>query len=77
MDSYRPRPERLALSSRLAKSNKSLRLRTLGKLYSWETLLKRLTQVIEDIAAARRPFIHACITFSFASASREVDGHSA
>ncbi len=57
MGSYRPRPEWLAVSSLRAKLAKSLKLRTLWRLYLHDTLRKRLAQDLEDVAAALRPCI--------------------
>jgi hypothetical protein len=44
-------PERLTSSSRLAKLRKSLKIMTLWRLYSYETLLERLAQDLQDMAA--------------------------
>jgi hypothetical protein len=57
MGSYRPRPERLAVSSLRAKLAKSLRFMMLWRLYSYDTLLERLAQHLQDMTAALRPFI--------------------
>jgi len=57
MGSYGTRPERLAVSSRVAKSAKSLRRRTRGRLYSCDPLLEGLAQHLEDVAAELWPFI--------------------
>jgi hypothetical protein len=57
MSGYWTRPELLAVSSRLAKLTISLKFRTLWRLYSDETLLKRLAQDLQDVAAELRPFI--------------------
>jgi hypothetical protein len=54
---YGTRPTRLAVSSRLAKLRKSLRVMTLWRLYVDETLLQRLAQHPQDMAAALREFI--------------------
>jgi hypothetical protein len=54
---YYPLPDPLAVSSRLAKSAKSLRLRTLWRLYSCDTLLEWLSQDLQDVAAELRQFI--------------------
>jgi hypothetical protein len=57
MGSYGIRPERLAVSSRLAKLRKSLRVMTLWRWYVYETLLKRLTQHLQNMAAALRQLV--------------------
>ncbi len=57
MGSYWTRPELLAVSSRLAKPTISLRLRTLWRLYSYETLLDRLAEDLQDVAVELWPFI--------------------
>jgi hypothetical protein len=57
MGSYRLRPDRLSVSSRLAKLTKSQRLMTLWRLSLCETLLNRLTQDLEHVAAELRQFI--------------------
>ena len=57
MSSYGIRPERLAVSSRSAKSARSLTLRTLWRLYVYETLLQGLAQDLQDVAAELRPCI--------------------
>jgi hypothetical protein len=41
----------------MAKPTKSLKLRTLWRLYSCETLLERLAQGLEHMAATLGPFI--------------------
>jgi hypothetical protein len=57
MGSYDTQPARFTVSSRLAKSSKSLRYMTLWRLYLYKTLLEGLAQDLQDVAAARRPFI--------------------
>jgi hypothetical protein len=57
MSGYGPRPARLAVSSRMAKSTKSPRVRTLWRLYLCDALLKRLAQDLEDVT----PALRACI----------------
>jgi hypothetical protein len=57
MGSYWTRPKRLAVSSLKANPAKSLELRTLWRLYSYDTLLKRLPQDLQDVAAELRPLI--------------------
>jgi hypothetical protein len=57
--SYGIRPERLALSSLRAKLSKSFRFMTLWRLYSDDTLLQRLAQDLEHMAAARRRLVGA------------------
>jgi hypothetical protein len=57
MGCYETRPERLAVSSLRAKSTKSLEFMLLWRLSLYETLLKRLTQHLQDMAAARRQLI--------------------
>jgi hypothetical protein len=59
MGGYSSKPDRLAVSSRLAKLIKSLRFRTCGRLYLEDTLLEWLPQDLEDMAAARGPYIQA------------------
>jgi hypothetical protein len=54
---YRLRPEPLAVVNRMAKSTKSLRLRTLWRLSSYDTLLEGLAQDLEHMAAELGPFI--------------------
>jgi hypothetical protein len=54
---YWIRPERLAISSRLAKLIKSQRFMTLWRLYVYETLLERLPQHFEHIASELDEFI--------------------
>jgi hypothetical protein len=54
---YRPRPEPLAVISRIAKSTIALKLRMCGRLYAEDTLLQRLTQDLQHTAAALRPCI--------------------
>jgi hypothetical protein len=58
MGSYRPLPEPAEVMNRSAKAVKALRSRTRAKLYVEETLLERLAQHCEPVAAARRPRIH-------------------
>jgi hypothetical protein len=53
MNRYCPRAERLAVSSRVVKLTKSLRLRTLWRLSPCDTRLERLAQDLQDVAAAR------------------------
>jgi hypothetical protein len=50
-------PEPLSVRSLRAKVKKSSKLRALWRLYSYETLPERLAQDLQDVAAARRPFI--------------------
>jgi hypothetical protein len=57
MGSYWTWPELLMVSSLMAKLTKSLRFRTLWRLYSDETLLERLAQDLEDMAAELGPCI--------------------
>jgi hypothetical protein len=57
MGGYWTRPERLTVSSRVAKSAISLRLKMLWRLYLCDALLERLAQDLEDVAAALRPCI--------------------
>jgi hypothetical protein len=57
MGSYRPLPEPPKFVSRAAKAAKTLKLRTTAKLYKYETLLERLPQDLQDMAAALGPFI--------------------
>jgi hypothetical protein len=57
MGGYSTRVEGLAVSSRLAKLAKSHRCMTCGRLYVCDTLLKRLPQHFQDVAAALWPFI--------------------
>jgi hypothetical protein len=57
MGGYDPRPERLAVSSRFAKLRKSLRFKTLWRLYVDESLLEGLAQHLQDVAAELRQFI--------------------
>jgi hypothetical protein len=69
---YRLRPEPLAVVNRMAKSTKSLRLRTLWRLSSYDTLLERLAQDLQDMAAELGQFIqeeHAIV------GQRHVTGH--
>jgi hypothetical protein len=54
---YRARPEPLTLISRLAKSVKLLRSRTLWRLSVEDTLLQGLAQDFENMAAELGPFI--------------------
>src|SRR5262245_47581924 len=51
MGGYDARVERLAVSSRLAKLAKSHRCMTCGRLYSCDTILKRLAPHLQDVAA--------------------------
>ena len=57
MGSYWTRPSLPAVSSRLAKTAISLRLRTLWRLSVDETLLEGPASHLQDVVAARRPFI--------------------
>jgi hypothetical protein len=57
MDSYRPLPEPSKFVSHAAKAAKTLTLRTPAELYIYETLIERLAQDLQDMAAALRPFI--------------------
>jgi hypothetical protein len=59
MGSYRPLPEPPKFVSRAAKVAKTLKLRTPAKLYIYETLLERLPQDLEDMAAELGQFIQA------------------
>jgi hypothetical protein len=52
LDSARP----LKLSSRAAKVARRLRSSTPAKLYVYETILERLAQPLQDVAAAGQPF---------------------
>jgi hypothetical protein len=54
---YRPLPEPLAVIIRAAKSTKMQRFMTCGRLYLENTLLERLAQDLQDMAAARGPFL--------------------
>ncbi len=45
------------VSSLMAKLTKSLRFRTLWRLYVWDTILQRLAQDLEDMPPALRQFI--------------------
>jgi hypothetical protein len=51
------RPDRLAVSSRLAMLTKSFGFMTCGRLYVYETLLERLAQDLQDVAAELRLLI--------------------
>jgi hypothetical protein len=51
------RPELLTVSSRLAKLRKSIKIMTLWRLYSYETLLEGLAQDFQDVAAELGEFI--------------------
>ena len=55
--SYRPLPEPPKFVSRAAKVAKTLKLRTPAKLYIYESLLERLAQDLEDMAAELGPCI--------------------
>jgi hypothetical protein len=57
MGSYRPLPEPPMFVSRAAKVAKTLKLRTLAKLYVYETLLEGLAQDFQDVAAKLRELI--------------------
>jgi hypothetical protein len=59
MGSYRPLPEPPTFVSRAAEVAKTLKLRTPAKLYIYETLLERLAQDLQDMAAALGPCIQA------------------
>jgi hypothetical protein len=59
MGGYGTPPKQLALSSRSAKSIISLKLRTLWRLYSYDTLLERLPQDLEHMACTLRELIEA------------------
>jgi hypothetical protein len=59
MGGYGTRLEWLAVSSRSAKLAISLKLMTLWRLYVDETLLQRLAQDLEHMAAARRRLVGA------------------
>jgi hypothetical protein len=54
---YRPPPETLTAITHRANSAKVLIFRMPAKLYIYETLLERLAQDLEDMAAELRPFI--------------------
>jgi hypothetical protein len=55
--SYCPRPASLLASIRVANSAKLWRFRTRGRLYLEDTILKRLAQNFQDMAAALGAFI--------------------
>jgi hypothetical protein len=55
--SYRPRLEPTKVLSRAAKVSTTLRLRTLARLYSSDTLLERLASALEHVAAGLGEFI--------------------
>jgi hypothetical protein len=57
MGGYDTWPARLAASSLRAKFKKSLELRTLWRLYSYDTLLEGLAQHLQDVAPELRPFV--------------------
>jgi hypothetical protein len=57
MGSYRPLPELSKFVSRAAKAAKTLKLRTPAKLYIDETLLERLAQDLQNMAAELGQFI--------------------
>jgi hypothetical protein len=57
MGRYRPLPKPTAVMSRAAKPMKVFRFRTPAKLYSCETLLERLPQDLQDMAAELGQFI--------------------
>jgi hypothetical protein len=50
-------PYSLEIMTRAAKAAKALRSSTPAKLYVYKTLLERLAQDLQDMAAACRPFI--------------------
>jgi hypothetical protein len=50
-------PERLSVGSLRAKVKKTLEFITLWRLYSYATLLERLAQDLQDVAAELRQFI--------------------
>jgi hypothetical protein len=54
---YRPPPESFMTTTRRANSAKVLRFRIPAKLYSCETLLERLSQYLQDMAAELGQFI--------------------
>jgi hypothetical protein len=54
---YRPLPEPLAVIIQAAESTKMQRFMTCGRLYSYDTLLERLAQDLQDMAVARGPFL--------------------
>jgi hypothetical protein len=54
---YRPRPEPLKVSSRVAKAARRLRSRTPARLYVYETLIERPARNLQDVAAPLGPFI--------------------
>ena len=54
---YRALPESLTVISRAAKVAKALRFRTPAKLYVYDTLLQRLPQDLQDMAAELGEFI--------------------
>jgi hypothetical protein len=54
---YRAVPESLRGIIRLANSANVWRFRTCGRLYLYDTLLKRLTPHVQDVAAELRPCI--------------------
>ena len=56
-DGYWTRPDSLKLSSRAAKVATRLRPSTSAKLYIYETLLERLAQDLQDMAAELGQFI--------------------
>ena len=51
VDGYGTRPKPLKANSRAAKAARRLRSRTPAKIYACDTLLKRLAQGLEDLAA--------------------------
>jgi hypothetical protein len=57
VDGYCTRPDSLTLSSRAAKAVKVLIFSTPAKLYIYDTLLERLAQDLEDMAAELGQFI--------------------
>jgi hypothetical protein len=59
VDDYWRRPTPLQVSSRAANVARRLRSSTYAKLYVYETLLQRLAQDLQDMAAALGPFIPA------------------
>jgi hypothetical protein len=56
-DGHGTRPKPFKVGSRAAMVATTLTSRTLAKLYVYDTLLKRLSPDLQDVAAARRPFI--------------------
>jgi hypothetical protein len=50
-------PEGLSVQSLRAKVTKSLKLRTLWRLYLYDTILEGLAQDLQDVAAELRQFV--------------------